>query len=63
MNVAKFVAKIHKLDAKHEAATGIWLKKKKKAQAVIEEKSLTILVENALVKYLPKETIIKKFQI
>lgn len=34
-----------------------------KAQAVIEEKSLTILVENALVKYLPKETIIKKFQI
>lgn len=31
-----------------------------KAQAVIEETSLTTLVEKALIKYLPKETIIRK---
>lgn len=31
-----------------------------KAQAVVEDVSLTTLVENALVNYLPKETIIKK---
>ena len=31
-----------------------------KAQAVVEELSLTNLVEKALVAYLPKETIIKK---
>ena len=36
------------------------LLKQAKAQAVIEEKSLTTLVEGALVDYLPKETIIKK---
>ena len=34
--------------------------KQAKAQAVIEELSLTTLVERALIKYLPKETIIKK---
>ncbi|MDP3941634.1 MAG: hypothetical protein Q8Q49_04990 [bacterium] len=34
-----------------------------KAQAVIEEVSLTDLVESALAKYLPKETIIRKPQI
>lgn len=39
------------------------LLKHAKAQAVIEEKTLTVLVEEALVKYLPKETIIKKPQI
>lgn len=31
-----------------------------KAQAIVEEKTLTELVERALIKYLPKETIIKK---
>lgn len=31
-----------------------------RAQAVIEELSLTTLVEKALIKYLPKETVIKK---
>ncbi|RJR27898.1 hypothetical protein C4561_01265 [candidate division WWE3 bacterium] len=31
-----------------------------KAQAVIEEITLTELIERALLKYLPKETIIKK---
>ena len=31
-----------------------------KAQAVIEDLSLTDLVEMALIKYLPKETVIKK---
>lgn len=31
-----------------------------RAQAIIEELSLTNLVEKALIKYLPKETIIKK---
>lgn len=34
-----------------------------RAQAVIEEISLTSLVEKALIKYLPSETIIKKTQI
>jgi predicted HicB family RNase H-like nuclease len=31
-----------------------------KAQAVVEELSLTTLVEKALINYLPKETVIKK---
>jgi predicted HicB family RNase H-like nuclease len=31
-----------------------------RAQAVLEEISLTALVERALIKYLPKETVIKK---
>lgn len=31
-----------------------------KAQAIVEDTSLTILIERALVKYLPKETIIRK---
>ena len=39
------------------------LLKHAKAQAVIEERSLTALVEMALDKYLPKEIIIKKAQI
>ncbi|MDP2692842.1 MAG: hypothetical protein Q8O88_04355 [bacterium] len=39
------------------------LLKHAKAQAIIEEISLTSLVEAALIKYLPKETIIKKAQI
>jgi hypothetical protein len=39
------------------------LLKHAKAQAVIEEMSLTTLVEMALDKYLPKKTIIKKVQI
>jgi len=34
-----------------------------KAQAVLEELSLTTLIERALLKYLPKETIIKKVEI
>jgi hypothetical protein len=34
--------------------------KQAKAQAVIEELSLTTLVERALIKYLPNETVIKK---
>lgn len=39
------------------------LLKQAKAQAVIEEVTLTALVELALVTYLPKETVIKKEQI
>jgi hypothetical protein len=31
-----------------------------RAQAVVEDLSLTALVERALIKYLPKETVIKK---
>lgn len=31
-----------------------------RAQAVLEELSLTALVEKALIKYLPNETVIKK---
>jgi hypothetical protein len=34
-----------------------------KAQAIVEGKSLTELVEIALVKHLPKQTIIKKIKI
>ncbi|HET7098822.1 MAG TPA: hypothetical protein VFI61_01150 [Patescibacteria group bacterium] len=34
-----------------------------RAQAVVEEISLTSLMEKALLKYLPKETIIKKAEI
>jgi hypothetical protein len=34
-----------------------------RAQAVVEELSLTSLVEKALIKYLPKETVIKKVEI
>lgn len=36
------------------------LVKHAKAQAVIEELSLTSLVEKALISFLPKETVIKK---
>ncbi len=35
------------------------LAKHAKAQAVIEEISLTTLVEKALIKYLPKKTVLK----
>ncbi len=34
-----------------------------RAQAVVEETTLTCLVEKALIKYLPKETIIKKVEL
>ncbi len=34
-----------------------------KAQAIVEELTLTNLVEKALIDYLPKETIIKKVKI
>jgi len=37
--------------------------KQARAQAVVEELSLTNLVERALIKYLPKKTVIKKFEI
>ena len=36
------------------------LTKHARAQAVVEEISLTALVERALIEYLPKETVIKK---
>lgn len=36
------------------------LAKQAKAQAIIEELTLTALVEKALIDYLPKETVIKK---
>ena len=39
------------------------LLKHAKAQAVVEEHSLTVLVEKALIKYLPKEIILKKVEI
>jgi hypothetical protein len=39
------------------------LVKHARAQAVVEEISLTNLVEKALINYLPKVTIIKKIQI
>lgn len=39
------------------------LAKQAKAQAIIEDLTLTALVEMALIKYLPKETIIKKVEI
>lgn len=34
--------------------------KQAKAQAVVEDSTLTKLVEKALIKYLPKQTVIKK---
>jgi len=34
-----------------------------RAEAVVEDLTLTALVEKALISYLPKETIIKKVQI
>ena len=37
--------------------------KQAKAQAVVEEISLTNLVEKALIKYLPGQTIVKKVEI
>lgn len=37
--------------------------KQAKAQAVAEELTLTSLIEKALIKYLPKETVVKKVQI
>ena len=37
--------------------------KHSKAQAVVEDKTLTELIEKALLSYLPKETIIKKVDI
>ena len=39
------------------------LLKQAKAQAVVFDMSLAVLVERALIKYLPKETIIKKTEI
>lgn len=39
------------------------LLKQAKAQALVEEMSLTDLTERALTRYLPKETIIKKADI
>lgn len=40
-----------------------FIAKHAKAQAVVEELSLTALVEKALIAYLPKETVIKKAEI
>lgn len=37
--------------------------KQARAQAVVEDLTLTILVEKALIKYLPKATVIKKVQL
>jgi hypothetical protein len=34
-----------------------------RAQAIVEDITLTSLVERALIKYLPRETIIKKLEI
>jgi hypothetical protein len=34
-----------------------------RAQAVVERLTLTVLVEKALIKYLPRETVIKKVEI
>ena len=34
-----------------------------RAQAVVERLNLTVLVERALIKYLPKETVIRKVEI
>ncbi|MDP2693235.1 MAG: hypothetical protein Q8O88_06425 [bacterium] len=39
------------------------LLKHAKTQAIVEEISLTALVERALIKYLPKETVVKKPEI
>lgn len=36
------------------------ISKHAKAQAIVENTTLTLLVEKALINYLPKETVIKK---
>jgi hypothetical protein len=36
------------------------ISKQAKAEAVVQEITLTSLIEKALIKYLPKETVIKK---
>lgn len=38
------------------------ISKQAKAQAIVEEITLTSLVEKALIEYLPKETVIKKLK-
>lgn len=40
-----------------------YISKQAKAQAIIEDMTLTNLVEKALIQYLPKETVIKKVNI
>ena len=37
--------------------------KQARAQAIIEEITLTKLIERALIQYLPKETVIKKIEL
>ncbi len=37
--------------------------KQARAQAVVEDVSLTTLIEKALIQYLPKETVVKKIEI
>lgn len=39
------------------------LLKQAKAQAIVEDLSLTVLMEKALARYLPKETVIKKINV
>jgi hypothetical protein len=39
------------------------ISKHAKAQAVVEDMTLTALVEKALINYLPKETVIRKVEI
>lgn len=39
------------------------ISKHARAQAIVEELTLSILVEKALIHYLPKETIIKKLDL
>lgn len=36
------------------------ISKHAKAQAIVEDTTLTLLVEKALIRYLPKETVIRK---
>ncbi len=38
------------------------ISKHAKAQAIVEDMTLTALVEKALISYLPKETVIKKIE-
>ena len=39
------------------------LVKQARAQAVVDDTTLTVLVEKALVSYLPKETVIRKVEL
>ncbi|HJY98407.1 MAG TPA: hypothetical protein VJ227_01695 [Patescibacteria group bacterium] len=60
---ALVINKINKIKQRVTLFVNPSILKQARAQAVVDELSLTALVEKALVNFLPKETVIKKLQI